>query len=236
MKVLILAGGFGSRLSEETTTKPKSMVEIGGKPIIWHIMKTYAYYGYTDFIILIGYKGELLRQYFNAIKEHDWNVELLETGEGTLKSQRIKMAEPYIHDKNFFVSYGDDVSDISPVNVLETHLKNGKVATLTAIPLISDYGIVELNENNEVNCFREKPRIDNHWINGGYFCFSKGIFNYLKNENEELEETVFRRLAAKREIGAHIHDGFWKCMNTYKDKLELDLLITQEKAPWIKWK
>jgi len=235
MKVLILAGGLGSRLSEETTVKPKPMVEIGGKPIIWHIMKTYAHNGYKDFIILIGYKGELLKQYFNEIKEPDWKIELLETGVGTLKSQRIKMAESLLNDNYFFVAYGDDVSDISPKNVLETHIKIGKVATLTAIPLISEYGIVELNNNYEVKAFREKSRIEDHWINGGYFCFSREIFNYLGNENEELEDEIFSRLASEGKIGAHIHDGFWKCMNTYKDKLELDELIKQKKAPWIKW-
>lgn len=235
MRVLILAGGLGSRLSEETNTKPKPMVEIGGKPIIWHIMKTYAFSGYTDFVILIGYKGELLRQYFNEITEPGWNVDILETGISTLKSQRIKMAEPLIQDNYFFVAYGDDVSDISPEKVLETHLKSGKIATLTAIPLISDFGIVELNNKREVKCFREKPQIQNHWINGGYFCFSREIFNYLGNINEELEDEVFKLLATKREIGAYIHEGFWKCMNTYKDKLELDFLIAQKKAPWIKW-
>ncbi len=235
MKVLILAGGLGSRLSEETTTKPKPMVEIGGKPIIWHIMKTYAFSGYTDFVVLIGYKGELLRQYFNEMKEPDWNVELLETGEGTSKAQRIKKAESLIQDDYFFVAYGDDVSDICPDIVLETHIKSGKIATLTAIPLFSDFGVVELNKKNEVKYFREKPRIENYWINGGYFCFSKEIFNYLNNVGEELEDEVFKLLASEGKVGAYVHDGFWKCMNTYKDKLELDSLITQKKAPWIKW-
>jgi glucose-1-phosphate cytidylyltransferase len=235
MKVLILAGGLGSRLSEETTIKPKPMVEIGGKPIIWHIMKTYAHYGYTDFVILIGYKGDLLKQYFNAIIEPGWHVELLETGVGTLKSKRIKMAEHLVQDNYFFVAYGDDVSDISPGEVLETHLKSCKIATLTAIPLVTDFGIVELNNKREVKHFREKPRIENHWINGGYFCFSHEIFDYLGNEDEELEDEVFSLLAAEKQIGAHIHEGFWKCMNTYKDKLELDLLIAQKKAPWVKW-
>jgi glucose-1-phosphate cytidylyltransferase len=235
MKVLILAGGLGSRLSEETKLKPKVMVEIGGKPIIWHIMKTFAYSGFTDFVILIGYKGELLQQYFNTIKEPGWNVELLETGEGTSKAQRIKKAESFITDDHFFVAYGDDVSDICPDIVLNTHLKSGKIATLTAIPLVSDFGVVELNDKNEVIYFREKPRIENHWINGGYFCFSRAIFNYLKNENKELEDEVFRQLASEGEMGAYLHNGFWKCMNTYKDKLELELLITQKKAPWIKW-
>ncbi len=236
MKVLILAGGVGSRLSEETITKPKPMVEVGGKPIIWHIMKTYAYSGFSDFIILIGYKGDLIKQYFNNIKEPDWHVELLETGEGTSKAQRIRKAEELITEDDFFVSYGDDVSDIYPEKVLETHIKNGKTATLTAIPLFSDFGVVELHEDNTVKCFREKPRIENQWINGGYFCFSRKIFDYLKNEDEELENEVFKLLALKGEIGAYIHDGFWKCMNTYKDKLDLELLLNQNKAPWIKWK
>lgn len=235
MKVLILAGGIGSRLSEETISKPKPMVEIGGKPIIWHIMKTYAESGFNDFIILIGYKGKLLKHYFNQVKEPGWKIELLETGIGTLKAQRIKMAEPYIKEEHFFVAYGDDVSDILPEKVLETHILSKKIATLTAIPLFSDFGVVELNNQNEVENFKEKSRIENHWINGGYFCFSREIFNFLGKEKEELEEEVFKRLAAEKKIGAYIHDGFWKCMNTYKDKLELELLINQKKAPWIKW-
>ena len=236
IKVVILAGGLGSRLSEETINKPKPMVEIGGKPIIWHIMKTYAHSGYNDFIILIGYKGEFIKKYFKDIKEPNWSVKLLETGEGTTKAQRIKKAEKYILGDHFFVGYGDDVSDISPKKVLETHKKSGKIATLTAIPLISDFGIVEINEKKEVKRFREKSRIDNYWINGGYFCFSKEIFKYLGSSKEELEDDVFKRLAIEEKIGAYIHNGFWKCMNTYKDKLELDLLIKQNKAPWIKWK
>lgn len=236
MKVLILAGGVGSRLSEETINKPKPMVEVGGKPIIWHIMKTYAFSGFSDFIILLGYKGDMIKQYFIDMIEPDWHVELLETGEGTSKAQRIRKAEGFIVEDYFFVSYGDDVSDICPEKVLETHTKSNKIVTLTAIPLFSDFGVVELNQNNAVKCFREKPRIENQWINGGYFCFSRRIFDYLKNENEELENEVFNFLASKGEIGAYIHNGFWKCMNTYKDKLDLELLIKQNKAPWIKWK
>lgn len=235
MKVLILAGGLGSRLSEETLIKPKPMVEIGGKPVIWHIMKTYANSGFSDFIILIGYKGFLIKKYFNEISETGWNVELLETGEGTTKAQRIKLAEGQIVDDYFFVAYGDDVSDICPDEVFKTHLKSGKIATLTAIPLISDFGVVELNEENEVTNFSEKARIDNHWINGGYFCFSREIFKYLKNNEDELEDQIFKALASEGKIGAYVHEGYWKCMNTYKDKLELDLLIKQNKAPWIKW-
>lgn len=235
MKVIILAGGFGTRLSEETIIKPKPMVEIGGKPIIWHIMKTFSHSGYKDFIILTGYREELLRKYLHNLEEPDWTIKLLETGINTLKSQRIKMAEAHIQDDYFFVSYGDDVSDISPKRVFETHLKNGKIATITVIPLVSEFGIVELNNNNEVEIFKEKSRIENHWINGGYFCFSKEIFKYLCNKNEELEDVVFRLLASEKRIGAYKHVGFWKCMNTYKDKLELESLITQKKAPWIKW-
>jgi glucose-1-phosphate cytidylyltransferase len=148
---------------------------------------------------------------------------------------RIKMAEPLVKEDHFFVAYGDDVSDILPGNVLKTHVEKGNIATITVIPLFSEFGIVELNGNSKVTAFREKPRIANYWINGGYFCFSKEIFDYLGHEDEELEKEVFRRLSEEGKLGAYIHEGFWKCMNTYKDKLEFEELINENRAPWIKW-
>jgi len=235
MKVLILAGGLGARFSEETTKKPKPLVEIGGKPIIWHVMKIYAHYGFKDFIVLIGYKGDMLKKYFNSFVEEDWNVQLLETGDGTLKSQRLKQAEPFIDGDNFFLSYGDDVSDVSPKKVLETHLKSNNIVTLSAFPLVSDFGILELDGNNQIKQFREKPRIQNHWINGGFFCMSKEIFKYLEDTEKELEDEVFADLTKINKIGAMPHEGFWKSMNTMKDKAQLEELINKNQAPWIKW-
>lgn len=235
MKVLILAGGLGTRLSEETTIKPKPMVEIGCKPVIWHIMKTYAFNGFNDFIILAGYKSDILKDYFNRLSEPCWKIEILETGTNTSKAMRIKMAESFVKDDYFFVAYGDDVSDILPENVLKTHIETGNIATITVIPLFSEFGIVELSEDSKVTAFREKPRIANYWINGGYFCFSKEIFDYLGHDDEELEKEVFGQLSQEGKLGAYIHEGFWKCMNTYKDKLELEELINENRAPWIKW-
>lgn len=235
MKVLILAGGLGTRFGEETAKKPKPMVEIGGKPILWHIMKVYETDGFTDFVILLGYKGEIIKEYFLLNPEPNWKIQFVNTGAETSKAQRIKKVEHLIDDKYFFVAYGDDVSDIHPKVVYEQHIRSNKIATLTAMPLVTDFGIVEINTNNTILRFREKPIIEGHWINGGFFCFSKEIFTYLSNEKEELEDQVFKRLAEEGKIGAYRHPGFWKCMNTMKDKLELDSLVKTNQAKWIRW-
>jgi len=236
MKVLILAGGIGSRFSEETVEKPKPMVEVAGKPIIWHIMQIYAHAGLTDFIILVGYKGDVFTNSVAKFIEPNWHVEILETGEGTLKSQRIKQAEHLIDEDYFLVAYGDDVSDVDPMDVFNEHMKHeGRIVTLTAMPLVTNFGVVELGENNAITAFREKPKIDGYWINGGFFCFSKEIFTYLTDAEEELEDDVFKRLSKENKIGAYRHDGFWKCMNTQKEKIEMEELVLTNEAKWIKW-
>jgi glucose-1-phosphate cytidylyltransferase len=234
MKVLILAGGLGSRFGEETANKPKPMVEIEGKPILWHIMKCYSYYGFNDFILLLGYKGHVIEEYFKNNPEPDFNIKFLDTGVSSRKAQRIKYAENLIEEEYFFVSYGDDVSDVNPQEILESHKNNNKIVTLTAVPLWTSFGVVDINQQNEVMGFREKPFIDGYWINGGFFCFSKKIFSYL-NDDEELEDEVFKKLSSIGEISAFTHRGFWKCMNTQKDKIELEELIKKNKAAWIKW-
>lgn len=236
MKVLILAGGIGSRLSEETVHTPKPLVEIGGKPIIWHIMRIYAYAGIKDFIILVGYKGGVFFDKFSEYTEDDWKVTILETGDGTLKSQRIKQAEKLIDGEDFFVAYGDDLSDVNPIDVYNEHkLFPERVVTLTAMPLESSYGVLEINENNAITKFREKPRIDGYWINGGFFCFSSSIFKYLNNPGLELEDDIFKILAKEKRIGAYKHNGFWKSMNTQKEMIEMEELVRTNEAKWIKW-
>jgi glucose-1-phosphate cytidylyltransferase len=210
-------------------------VEIAGKPIIWHIMQIYAHAGIKDFVILVGYKGNLFLEQFSNFTEDDWNVTILETGDGTLKSQRIKQAEHLINDECFFVAYGDDVSDINPMDVYKEHQKYpDRVATLTAMPLETNFGVVEINKNGCINCFREKPRIEGYWINGGFFCFSKEIFKYFENEKFELEDDVFKILASENKIGAYKHNGFWKCMNTKKEHNELEQLVKDNQAKWMK--
>lgn len=236
MKLLILAGGVGSRLSELTKNVPKPMIEIGSKPIIWHIMKIYSAVGITDFIILVGYKADYFSEMIHRFAEPHWDITILETGEGTLKSQRILKAEQFITDEHFFVAYGDDLSDINPLNVYNEHRKfPNRLVTLAAMPLESNYGVLELGKDNAVIRFQEKPRIEGYWINGGFFCFSRGIFDYFNNDTEELEEQIFARLSHEGKIGAYLHNGFWKSMNTLKEKNEMDNLINKNQAKWITW-
>lgn len=236
MKVLILAGGIGSRLSEETIYKPKPLVEIGGKPIIWHIMRIYSYAGIKEFIILVGYKGNVFFDNFSEYTEDDWKVTILETGNGTLKSQRIKQAEGLVGDEDFFVAYGDDLSDVNPLDVYNEHVANpNRVATLTAMPLETNYGVVEIDKDNSIKKFREKPQIEGYWINGGFFCFSSSIFNYMEDPTLELEDDIFKILAKEGRIGAFKHNGFWKSMNTQKERMEMEELVKTNEAKWIKW-
>jgi glucose-1-phosphate cytidylyltransferase len=233
MKVLILAGGKGSRMNEETEIKPKPLIEIGERPILWHVMKIYAQSGFFDFVVLTGYKSHMIVDYFDENPEKEWNIEFLDTGLETKKAQRIKMAEHLITEDNFFVAYGDDLSDIDPGKIIDYHNSHGKMVTLAAIPLESNFGVVELTNDNSVRRFREKPKIDGYWINGGFFCFKREILGYLNNE-DELEDEVFKMLAQKDEIKAIKHDGFWKCMNTKKEYQEFNKLYKENIAPWIR--
>jgi glucose-1-phosphate cytidylyltransferase len=231
-QVVILCGGKGTRLKELTEEIPKPLIEIGGKPILWHIMKIYSHYGFNDFILCLGYKGEKIKEYF---KDHhnSWNIQYIETGEDSLKSERLKQVKPLIKDENFLLAYGDDVSDVNLKEVFNFHLKNKKIATITACPLYSQFGILEINEKDEITEFKEKPRIENLWFNGGFMVLNKDIFNYL--DKGELEKEVFSFLSKEKQIQAFKHNGFWKSMNTFKETKELNDLWDSNKAFWKVW-
>ena len=230
MKTVILCGGKGTRLRELTEEIPKPLVEIGGKPILWHLMKIYSHYGFNDFILCLGYKGELIKEYFSRNNKENWKITFVDTGEEANKAERIKKVQKYIKDDNFFVAYGDDVCDVNVKKVLDLHLKKNKVVTLTAVNLLSPFGVMEVNDNDEVTEFKEKPKLD-YWMNGGYFVFNKKIFNYLK-EGYDLEKEAFEELAKEKQIAAFKHHGFWKSMNTFKDVVELNELWEKGDAPW----
>ena len=233
MQTVILCGGKGTRLRELTEELPKPLVEIGGKPILWHLMKIYSHYGFKEFILCLGYKGEMIKDYFSKNNKENWKITFADTGEDSNKAERIKKIQKYIKEENFFVSYGDDVSDVNIKKVLDFHLKNEKIVTLTAVNLLSPFGVIELGNNNEIIDFKEKPKLD-YWMNGGYFVFNKKIFGYLK-EGYDLDKDAFAELAKEKQIVAFKHDGFWKSMNTFKEVVELNELWESNKAPWKVW-
>jgi glucose-1-phosphate cytidylyltransferase len=256
MKVLILAGGFGSRLSEETTLKPKPMIEIGGKPILWHIMKIYSSYGFNEFIILCGYKGYIIKEYFahyflhmtdvtidmisNTIIHHNkttepWKVTLIDTGFDTMTGGRIKKASDYIGNEPFMLTYGDGVADIDINKLVEFHKSHGKLLTMTSVLPEGRFGAINIDNSNMVNSFREKPKGDGSWINGGFFVCQPEVLNYIQNEKSVFEKEPLENLAHDGQLFAYKHDGFWKPMDTQRDKSQLDELIEMNKAPWIRW-
>jgi glucose-1-phosphate cytidylyltransferase len=258
MKAIILAGGLGTRLSEETEIKPKPMVEIGGKPILWHIMKIYSAHGINDFIICCGYKGYLIKEYFNNyylhqsditfnikdnnIKIHQsktepWTVTLVDTGENTLTGGRIKKIFDYIKDdKEFCLTYGDGVGDINISSLIDFHRKHGKKATLTAMQPPGRYGLLKLGSDNVVEHFQEKPEGDGGWINGGFFVLSPDIIKYITGNQSNLESDVLTKLAKDNQLFAFKHDGFWQPMDTMRDKVNLNNLWAKGNAPWKIWK
>ncbi len=233
MDVVILCGGKGIRLSEYTEFVPKPLIEIGGKPILLHIMNLYAYYGFKDFIICLGYKGDMIRQYFIDNKNSGWNINLVDTGEDSTKAERLLKVKKYIKNEDFFLTYGDDLSDVDIKKLYNFHKSNNRIVTLTAVKPESNYGILNL-QGNSVTSFIEKPKMK-EWINGGYFVINKKIFEYMKPKLE-LEKEVFKELVKKGEIGAFKYEGFWKSMNTLKDVNEFNDLYNNNKKPWIKWK
>ncbi len=232
MKTIILCGGKGARLREMTEKIPKPMVEIGNKPILWHIMKLYASQGFTDFILATGYKREMIENYFQNNPE-PWNITCVDTDEDTNTGGRIKKVQPYLEDDDFMVTYGDGLANINLTELLEKHHTSQTLATITVVRPHSQFGIVDLDEHGIVEQFREKPLLD-QWINGGFFVFKKEVLNHI-NDNDVLETTVFEKLAAQRQIAAYKLDGFWNCMDTFKDIQILNELWDTNKAEWKLW-
>ncbi len=257
MKAVILAGGYGTRISEESAVHPKPMVEIGGKPILWHIMKTYSTYGIHDFIICCGYKGHMIKEYFanyfimqsdvtfdienNKINVHShtaepWKVTLVDTGEKTMTGGRVKRVQEHIGDETFCLTYGDGVSDIDINDLVEFHRRQKTVATLTAVQPPGRFGAFELlHDQTKIASFREKPEGDGAWINGGFFVLEPGIFNYIAGDNTILEREPLQSLARDGMLSAYRHSGFWQPMDTLRDKMYLEELWESGKSPWQIW-
>ncbi len=263
MKLVILAGGLGTRLGEETIIRPKPLVEIGGKPIIWHIMKHYSYYGINDFVVLLGYKGYMIKEFFDNyrrhlydmkidfkknksevlkksnlnIEEEKWTMELIDTGEHSMTGGRLKRAYNYLKDEEMFcLTYGDGVSNVDIAREIEFHKKHGKIATMAAVFPPARWGSISINNNNMITNFIEKPKGDNVYINGGFFVLNKEIFNYLKDDSTIFEQEPLINLAKNNELMAFKHDDFWQCMDTQRDKSLLEDMWNKGNAPWKTWK
>jgi glucose-1-phosphate cytidylyltransferase len=259
MKVLILAGGFGSRLSEETELKPKPMVNIGGKPILWHIMKIYSSYGFNEFVILLGYKGYMVKEYFanyylhqsdvtidlatNNIKyfnnsSEPWKVTLLDTGVNTMTGGRILRAKEFIGDEPFLLTYGDGVADINIDSLINFHNQHKKLITMTTVKPEGRFGAIKISDNDAaVDEFLEKPKGDGNWINGGYFVCNPKVLDYIEGGDSTIfEQGPLAKLTQDKELYAFKHHGFWQPMDTLREKNKLEELIENKKAPWITWK
>ena len=234
LKAVILAGGYGTRISEESHLKPKPMIEIGGMPLLWHIMKIYSHYGINEFVICCGYKGDMIKEYFSKFDFPLWNVQLVDTGLNTMTGGRIKRIQNHIDD-TFCVTYGDGVSDVNINDLILFHKEKKSLATLTAIHPPERFGVLELSGNNVVE-FHEKHQGESSWINGGFFVFEKEIFDYIKNgDSTTLERTPFETLAKEKKLTAFKHEGFWHPMDTLRDKKHLGNLWTSNKAPLKIW-
>ena len=257
MKVVILCGGLGTRLREETEFRPKPMVEVGGRPILWHIMKTYAHYGHNDFVLCLGYRGQVIKQYFLdyqfmnndfsirlgdtrhavALGDHEeqhFNVTLAETGLPTMTGGRVRRVRKYIDDDLFMVTYGDGVADVDINKVLAFHKSHGKVATITTVRPTSRFGVLNVSDGGAVTRFIEKPRLDG-WISAGYFVFHRRLFDYIAGDETVLEREPLERLAAEGQVMAYRHEGFFFAMDTYREYLEINELWDKGKAPWKVW-
>ena len=236
MKAVILAGGYGTRISDfdnkESILKPKPMIEIGGKPILWHILKNYSNFGINDFIICCGYKGEQIKEYFSN-NSSEWNIELVDTGHDTMTGGRLKRVQNHI-DSTFCLTYGDGLSNVNINNLISFHRKKKSVATLTAVHPPERYGVLSLNED-QVTEFREKPSGENAWINGGFLVFEPEIFNYLQDDSTILERTPLETLAKENKLTAFRHNGFWYAMDTLRERKHLENLWELQKAPWKIW-
>ena len=227
MKVVILAGGFGTRLSEYTKVLPKPMVTVNGKPILLHIMKQYAKYGYKDFYVATGYKKEIISKYFKK-KFFDWNIKLIDTGKNTMTGGRLKRLKEHLGKETFFMTYGDGVSNINIKNLLKFHRKNKKFVTLTAVRPPARFGVLKI-KGKMVNYFREKSKLDENWINGGFFVMEPDFFKYLKNDKTILEKKPLEKVANAKQLAAFKHEGFWQCMDTKKDRDLLNKLLNKKK-------
>lgn len=258
MKVVLLAGGFGTRISEESQVKPKPMVEIGGKPILWHIMKEYSYYGFNEFVICAGYKQHVIKEWFadyflhnsdvtfdytnggNKMVVHNqhcepWKVTVVDTGLNTMTGGRIKRIQKYVGDETFMMTYGDGVCDVDIKELLKFHQEHGKIATLTAVMQEQQKGVLDIGGNNAVRAFREKSRLDGAPINAGYMVLNSAIFDYIEGDNTVFERKPLEVLAQKGELMSYIHRGFWQCMDMKREKDMLEKMIETNTAPWKKW-
>lgn len=258
MKVVLLAGGLGSRITEESQYRPKPMVELGGFPILWHIMKEYSYYGFNDFIICAGYKQHMIKEWFAdyfmrqsdvrfdfrngkeeiEVLEQDcepWRVAVIDTGLNTMTGGRIKRIQKYIGNETFMMTYGDGVCDVDIQELLEFHQSHGKIATLTAVLQEQQKGVLDIAENNSVRSFREKKDVDSSPINAGYMVFEPQIFDYLIGDECILEQEPLQRLAEEDQLKSYKHKGFWQCMDNIREKEILEKMIESGKAPWMKW-
>jgi glucose-1-phosphate cytidylyltransferase len=256
MKVVILAGGLGTRLAEETEIKPKPMVEIGGRPILWHIMKHYAHHGFKEFFIALGHRGEIVKRFFydycslsgnltvdlarglvetQESDAEDWIVHMKDTGQETNTGGRLKRLAPMLNDGTFMVTYGDGVTDANLQDLLAFHRSHGRIATVTAVRPPARFGGLIFDGDNMVVDFTEKPQIGEGWINGGFMAFEPALFDYLEGDDSSLEAHALERLASERQLAAYRHEGFWQCMDTLRDKRLLEGLWHERRAPWKVW-
>lgn len=258
MKVVLLAGGFGTRISEESAFKPKPMIEIGGMPILWHIMKEYAHYGHSEFIICAGYRQEYIKEWFanyflhnsdvtfdytngkNEMTVHQsklepWKVTIVDTGYNTMTGGRIKRIQKYVGNESFLMTYGDAVCDVDLNKVIEFHNSHGKLATLTAVIQAQEKGVLDIDEHNSVHSFREKESMDGSPINAGYMVLEPQVFDFIDGDSCIFEKTALVELANKGELMSYTHRGFWQCMDNIREKNMLEKLLAENKAPWKKW-
>lgn len=256
MKVVILAGGLGTRLAEETSVRPKPMVEIGDMPILWHIMKIYSSHGFNDFVICLGYKGYVIKKFFveyffhraditvdlknNSFQVHDsyvepWKVTLVDTGDESMTGGRIKRIQKHVGDSPFMLTYGDGVADIDVKSLLSFHEKSRKKCTVTSVQPSGRFGLLVLNEQNGVASFSEKPKGDGAWINGGFFVCEPSVFKYINDDSTIWEKEPLQALASEGQLQAYKHRGFWRPMDTLKDKMDLNIMWNEQNAPWKIW-
>lgn len=257
MKVVILAGGLGTRISEESHLRPKPMIEIGQKPILWHIMKEYSYYGFNEFVICCGYKQQVIKEWFanyylhnsdvtfdfgkqNAMEVHSnvaepWKVTLVDTGLNTMTGGRIKRIQPYVGNDTFMLTYGDAVADVDIRKLLEFHKGHGKIATMTAVTIGQRFGVLEIERDGRISQFREKDNSDGGVINAGYMVMEPAIFDYIEGDDTVFEKAPIEHVASDGQLMAYQHKGFWKCMDTQRDKMKLEEMIAAGDAPWMRW-